>query len=409
VTVLTLGGEVARVRREGLEAFAIEAAIEGRELDDHVATNPIGAVRRAVATFLDRAHLEVDDLRRAITAHRPELLLIDTNAWGAQAAADASGLPWATWHPYPLVFPSRDVPPFGPGLAPARGLFGRLRDRLVRPLATRPVEAFFPRVQALREAAGAPPVASVMAHLMRPPLVLALTAEPFEYARRDWPPNVRLVGPGLWTPLLDEAQDRSGWCEPTGKAATEGRPYPTGQIPIPESRASLSVPTFEKPALLVTCSTEYQADQRLAQVAVEAFAHDPRFTLVVTTGGVDPAEVPAPDGVVVRRFFPHQTLLGRAGAVAAVICHGGMGITQRALAAGVPVLAVPFGRDQSEVGRRVEVAAAGVMLPRRKLSASSLRTALEVTLGRAEGAMRIARAFAATGPERFADALERRP
>lgn len=96
VTVLTLGGEVARVRREGLEAFPIEAAIEGRELDDHVATNPIGAVRRAVGTFLDRALLEVDDLRRAITAHRPELLLIDTNAWGAQAVADASGLPWAT-------------------------------------------------------------------------------------------------------------------------------------------------------------------------------------------------------------------------------------------------------------------------------------------------------------------------
>ena len=352
------------------------------------------------------AHGHVRRIARARSGLHRSLWGILRSPAGFGSGATRSLAAVSTWHPYPLVFPSRDVPPFGPGLAPARGLFGRLRDRLVRPLATRPIEAFFPRVQALREAAGAPPVASVMAHLMRPPLVLALTAEPFEYARRDWPPNVRLVGPGLWTPLLDEAQDRSGWCEPTGKAATEGRPYPTGQIPIPESRASHSVPTFEKPALLVTCSTEYQADQRLAQVAVEAFSHDPRFTLVVTTGGVDPAEVPAPDGVVVRRFFPHQTLLGRAGAVAAVICHGGMGITQRALAAGVPVLAVPFGRDQSEVGRRVEVAGAGVMLPRRKLSASSLRAALEVTLGRADGATRIARAFAETGPERFADQLE---
>jgi hypothetical protein len=36
-----------------------------------------------------------------------------------------------------------------------------------------------------------------------------------------------------------------------------------------------------------------------------------------------------------------------------------MGATQKALAHGVPVCAVPFGRDQLEVARRVEVAAAG--------------------------------------------------
>lgn len=372
VTVVTLGSEVELVRRAGLEAAPISSRIEGRELDDHVARGPIGAVKRAISTFLDRAELELEDLRRHLEATRPDVLLVDTNAWGAQALADASGLPWATWHPYPLVFPSRDVPPFGPGFAPARGLFGRLRDRLVRPLTMRPIESFLPRVHALRSRAGAPPVSSVLEHLRRPPLILALTAEPFEYPRGDWPSNVRLVGPGLWTPPPDGP-----------------------------------VPALSRPALLVTCSTEYQADQRLAQVAVEAFADDPRFSLVVTTGGVDPREVPAPAHVIVERFFPHQALLGERGRAAAVICHGGMGITQRALSAGVPVLAVPFGRDQLEVGRRVEVAAAGVMLSRGRLSARSLRAALEVTLGRADGAARIARAFAETGPERFADAFER--
>lgn len=371
VTVVTLASEVGLVRRAGLEAVPISAAIEARELDDHVARGPIGAVKRALSTFLDRAELELEDLRRHLETVRPDRLLIDTNAWGAQALADASGLPWATWHPYPLVFPSRDVPPFGPGLRPARGPLGRLRDRLVRPLAMRPIESFLPRVRALRLRAGAPPVSSVLEHLARPPLILALTAEPFEYPRSDWPSNVRLVGPGLWTPPLDGP-----------------------------------VPTLMKPALLVTCSTEYQADHRLAQVAVEAFADDPRFSLVVTTGGVDPREVPAPAHVIVQRFFPHQALLGETGQAsrtAAVICHGGMGITQRALSAGVPVLAVPFGRDQLEVGRRVEVAKAGVMLNRGRLSARALRAALEVTLGRADGATKIARAFGATGPERFAD------
>ncbi|MCV7070521.1 glycosyltransferase, partial [Mycobacterium rufum] len=48
--------------------------------------------------------------------------------------------------------------------------------------------------------------------------------------------------------------------------------------------------------------------------------------------------------------------------------HGGMGITQKALARGIPVCAVPFGRDQFEVARRVQVARCGTRLPARRLS-----------------------------------------
>lgn len=52
------------------------------------------------------------------------------------------------------------------------------------------------------------------------------------------------------------------------------------------------------------------------------------------------------------RFVPHEAVLERA---ACVVCHGGMGITQKALAAEVPVVVVPFGRDQVETARRVEL------------------------------------------------------
>lgn len=371
VHVVTLAREVERVRQAGLEASAIDARIQSRELDDHVGSNPMASVRRAITTFLDRADWELEDLPRAIQSYRPDVLLVDTNAWGAQAVADASGLPWATWHPYPLVFPSRDAPPFGPGFAPAAGVFGRLRDRLVRPLTLRPIEGFLPRVRALRERAGAVAVTSVMAHLLRPPLILTLTAEPFEYPRRDWPANVQLVGPGLWSP--------------------------------PDTSSEVT-PHTDRPVLLVTCSTEYQADAALARDAVTAFKDDPRFSLVVTTGGVDPAEVPAPPGVVVTRFMPHRPLLERA---AAVICHGGMGITQRALAAGVPVCAVPWGRDQLEVARRVDVSGAGARLPRGRLTPAKLRAAVEVALARRSGAEAMKRAFAqAGGDKRFADLAE---
>ena len=74
-------------------------------------------------------------------------------------------------------------------------------------------------------------------------------------------------------------------------------------------------------------------------------------------------------GVHIERFIPHSPVLERA---ACVVCHAGMGITQKALAHGVPVVAIPFGRDQPEVARRVEIAHAGVRLPARKLSPDRL-------------------------------------
>ena len=106
----------------------------------------------------------------------------------------------------------------------------------------------------------------------------------------------------------------------------------------------------------------------------------------------------------IERFLAHAPLLERA---VCVVCHAGMGITQKALAQGVPVVAVPFGRDQPEVARRVEVAHAGVRLPARKLSGPTLRQAVEVAITLRPGAERIAAAFAtAGGAVAAADELE---
>jgi MGT family glycosyltransferase len=197
-----------------------------------------------------------------------------------------------------------------------------------------------------------------------------MTAEPFEYARSDWPSNVSLVGPGLWSPPADEP----AWLSST-----------------------------KRPLLLVTCSTEFQDDGALAATAIAAFGHDTEVALVCTTAGVDPAPFLTP-GVVVERFVPHALLLPRA---CVVVCHGGMGITQRAIAAGVPVCVVPWGRDQLEVARRVVEARAGVSLRRGGLSASRLRVAVGEARRCAGGAATIASAFArAGGTERAATLVE---
>lgn len=158
--------------------------------------------------------------------------------------------------------------------------------------------------------------------------------------------------------------------------------------------------------MLVTCSSEFQDDARLAAVALAALPAA-GLHMVVTTAGVDPdaTRLPVPPGCRVERFVPHRPVLARA---ACVVCHAGMGITQKALAAGVPVCAVPFGRDQFEIARRVQVAGAGTRLPATRLRPDRLRAAVAAAIAKRDGAARIAAAFAAAGgAPAAADAIEK--
>ncbi len=116
------------LRQRGFDAAPISGEIEAIHHEDWQARTAQGAFKRGVEIFAARAEHEIPDLQRAIEETQPDLMLIDVQTWGAAAAAESSGLPWAMWCPYPLPLPSRDAPPFGPGLRPARGPLGRLRD-----------------------------------------------------------------------------------------------------------------------------------------------------------------------------------------------------------------------------------------------------------------------------------------
>jgi MGT family glycosyltransferase len=162
---------------------------------------------------------------------------------------------------------------------------------------------------------------------------------------------------------------------------------------------------LDRPVVLVTTSSEFQDDARLAQVALQALAEEP-LAVVATLPAGDPAGFRAPANARVERFIPHGPVLDRA---ACAVTHGGMGATQKALAHGVPVCAVPFGRDQLEVARRVETAGAGTRLPARRLRPDRLRAKVREAIRLREGASRIQEAFAdAGGPTAAADAFETR-
>ena len=156
----------------------------------------------------------------------------------------------------------------------------------------------------------------------------------------------------------------------------------------------------DRPIALITCSTEHQHDRAIVETAVNALPDEGLF-VVATSAAHEVDGLPADLGTGGRleRFVPHGPVVERAEVV---VCHGGMGITQRALAHGVPVVVVPFGRDQLEVGRRVEHAGAGVRLSPKDLNPAALADAVRRARTMREGAGRIAAASAASGGAGFA-------
>jgi MGT family glycosyltransferase len=371
VSVRTLGSQVGMLRERGFEADPISPAIEAIHHDDWKARSAQGAFKRGVAIFGARAEHELPDLEGAIEATRPDLLLIDVQTWGAGAVAESSGLPWAMWCPYPLPIPSRDAPPFGPGLRPARGPLGRWRDAALGRVFMGSAERLVAKsLNPLRSRLGLPGIDGAAGMFAAPPLIVYLTAEPFEYPRSDWPENVRMVGPMTWDPPARE---------PDWLAELEG------------------------PIVLVSTSSEFQDDGRLVAAALEALAAED-LTVVATLPSADGPKNGIPANARVERFIPHGPLLERS---ACAVTHGGMGVTQKALAAGVPVCAVPFGRDQLEVARRVEVSGAGTRLPASRLNPNRLRRKVREAMTRQPEAKRIAAAFElAGGAPAAADAVE---
>lgn len=88
----------------------------------------------------------------------------------------------------PMPLPSRDAPPFGLGLAPRHDLVGRIRDRVVRRLALGALERMMAsHMNPVRNKIGLPPVRTLDDVYLAADVVLAFTAEPFEYPRSDWP------------------------------------------------------------------------------------------------------------------------------------------------------------------------------------------------------------------------------
>lgn len=253
------------------------------------------------------------------------------------------------------------------------GRIGSLRDAIVRRVVMGMIEkSQLPPVNRLRDQHGLGPVASVDELFRKAPLILVTTAKPFEYAVSDWGPDVVMIGACAWEPPARTPE----WLD-----------------------------AIEQPIVLVTTSSEFQDDSILVRTALEAFATEPVHVVATVPAG-SAASFNVPSNATIAEFVSHSRVLERA---AVAITHGGAGATQKALVHGVPVCVVPFGRDQFETARRVEVSKSGTRLPAKKLTPDRLRAATNEAMKMTAGARSVAAGYLATGGAATgADAIEQR-
>ena len=272
------------------------------------------------------AGLFAADVRAELQRRPADVVVGNLFVFGAQIAAEAEDVPFAFLVSNLLSFPGSGTPPLGPGLKPARGPLGRARDRAIGRVMARLFDKGLGQLNEARRANGLAPAGSVLENFERADRLLLLTSRAFEYEGFAPPPNVRVTGP-----RLDDPAWAGDWTPPAG----------------------------DEPLVLVGMSSTYMDHADVLQRAVTALGSLPVRGLVTTGPSLATDAIEAPANVTVVERAPHSHVLRHASAV---VTHAGHGTVIKSLAAGVPVVALPLGRDQLDNAARVAHHGAGLRL-----------------------------------------------
>jgi MGT family glycosyltransferase len=333
---------------------------------DYEFKNPMQMVDRYIQDFLAKpAPRWIADTLATIDRHGADAIVTDFGLPAPLIAAEARGLASAVLFPNIWIYPTPGIPPMGPGFLPAKGPLGRLRDTIVGAMSRRAFDRALPHFNLARKSLGLPPAASAHGQMQNADVIVVLTSPKFDFLSPAMPKHVRYSGPELGDPT---------WAEPW-------------QSPWPEDD--------ERPLVVIAFSSTFQEQIPLLNRIVDALSGLDIRALVTLGMAIDPREVPGKGNVVVVPSAPHGRIFPEASLV---VTHCGHGTTMKSLAAGVPLLCIPMGRDQNDTAARVVHAGAGLRI-KPSASADVLRTSVTRLLS--EPTFR-------DGAKRLASAIERR-
>jgi len=382
VTLATNNFFRAKVEQTGLR-FAPMGPHMGMEASDAMSrvldlkTGPEYLVRRILYPSVPAAYREVMEVIR-----EADLIVTHPITFASQIAAEKTGMPWISTVTAPLSFFSRFDPSviapypwviklraFGPGFYGVVKKLGRLKTR--RWLG--PITRF-------RDSVGLPPGPDpVFEGQHSPQRVLGLFSPLIAPPQPDWPPQAIATG----FPFYDHAEHGGGIDPELERFLDAGPP------PIVFTLGSSAV---HRPGDFYDQSLD--AVGRLGCRAV----------LLV---GPNSLPQPLPKGTVAFAYAPFSRLFPRAS----VIVHsGGIGTSAQALAAGRPMLVVPYAFDQPDNAARLQRLGVARSIPRKGYDASRAFAELAQLLANPDYAARAAAAARTLAQENGArsasDAIE---
>jgi UDP:flavonoid glycosyltransferase YjiC (YdhE family) len=311
--------------------------------------------------------------RDAVIADAPDVVVHDILTLAPAMAAELEGVRRATLipHLYPVTEPG--FPPYAVGARLPRTAAGswfwkRFEGPLERGLIQGASE-----LNETRRRVGLPPVERLHGGLS-PDLSLVASFPQLEYPR-IWPAHAHVVGPMLWEPPTDAKP-----------------PLPAGDAPL----------------ILVAPSTSHDPGRRLLLATIEGLAGTDARVLASLDDRPLPRPVRASRNTRLVNWLSYGQAMPHA---AAVVSHAGHGTVARALANGVPIVAVPHSGDMAENAARIDWTGVGVRLPWRLLTPLAVRLAVERALSDRGGYLSRAAELATwaashDGPTRAAELLE---
>ncbi len=302
-------------------------------IKDWETRNPLVMMRRARDRFIaGPAAAFASDTAHVVDRFRPEVVVPDAFLFGSIMAAQAAKLPTALLVPNIWLLPTSGSPSIGPGFAPATTVLGRSRDAAMLAVVNRVLGAGLPAINAARGDLGLSPLSSFYDQALDADRILVLSSPTFDYASTSVPSNVRYVGP-----ILDDPDWVGLW----------EAPWPADD---------------RRPLVLVGFSSTYQNQGPVLRRVIEALTALPVRAVVTVGQMLDAREVTASANVTVVAAASHTQILAEADLV---VTHCGHGTVMKSLAAGVPMVCMPMGRDQNDTAARLVHHGVGVRLPPR--------------------------------------------
>ena len=294
--------------------------------------NPAGVLQRLLDGVIAGPALSyAQDTLEAIGELRPDVVVSQELLFGVMAGAEAARVPLALFTTNVWSFPDPlEQPPFGTGFPPAENDADRARDAMVKAVTRQLFDAGRPALNAAREAIGLEPLSHLLDQLDAAERVLLGVSRAWDFPTASpLPERFRYIGP-----VVEDPSWTAGWSSP----------WPADD---------------PRPLVVASFSTFFQGQTEQITRAIEALAPLPVRGVVTLGPALEPAAFPAPEHILVVQSASHDALIPEASLL---ITHAGHGTAVRAIRHGVPVLAMPMGRDQADNASRIVVRGAGLRL-----------------------------------------------